>query len=103
MANGSLDPGEFSTPPFYVLALVSKMGLVDLFPGLVVPMTPITPISPTGSGFPTSLPPSDAKPKKSNPLVDLIETEKTYVDLLTGIIRVGFLVSFPTLLASHLL
>jgi len=26
--------------------------------------------------------------KKPNPLVDLIDTEKTYVELLTGIIRV---------------
>ncbi|KAH9950499.1 hypothetical protein B0H21DRAFT_723596 [Amylocystis lapponica] len=30
---------------------------------------------------------SDSKPKRSNPLIDLIETEKLYVDLLTGIIR----------------
>ena len=30
----------------------------------------------------------DKGKKKSNPLTDLVETEKVYVDLLTGIIRV---------------
>ena len=34
---------------------------------------------------------SGAKAKKANPLIDLIDTEKTYVDNLTGIIRVGVL------------
>ena len=29
------------------------------------------------------------KAKKSNPLTDLIDTEKVYVDQLAGIIRVG--------------
>ncbi|KIL70740.1 hypothetical protein M378DRAFT_155677 [Amanita muscaria Koide BX008] len=32
-------------------------------------------------------PPKDPKPKKSNPLNDLIDTERTYVEQLTGIIR----------------
>lgn len=39
----------------------------------------------------SSAPPSpspESKPKKSNPLIDLIETEKLYVDQLTGVIRV---------------
>ena len=31
----------------------------------------------------------DSRAKRSNPLVDLIETEKLYVDQLTGVIRVG--------------
>lgn len=44
-----------------------------------VPPTPTTPTSPGGG-----------KSKKSNPLEDLINTEKTYVDCLTGIIRVRF-------------
>lgn len=39
---------------------------------LVTPPTPAT---------------SDSKPKKSNPLIDLMETERLYVDRLTGIIR----------------
>ncbi|CAL1695493.1 unnamed protein product [Somion occarium] len=55
--------------------------------GLSVP--PITPISPVGavsSGMPPS-PSAEGKPKKTNPLTDLVETEKVYVDLLTGIIR----------------
>jgi hypothetical protein len=30
----------------------------------------------------------EGKPKKANPLNDLIDTEKRYVELLTGIIRV---------------
>ncbi|KAG5648068.1 hypothetical protein DXG03_007103 [Asterophora parasitica] len=46
--------------------------------GLALPPTPTTPSS-------SSSP--DAKPRKSNPLSDLIDTEKTYVDQLTGIIR----------------
>ena len=41
-----------------------------------------TPISPSSPGGAPKL------PKKPNPLVDLVETEKTYVDLLGGIIRV---------------
>ncbi|TFK41067.1 hypothetical protein BDQ12DRAFT_626255 [Crucibulum laeve] len=49
--------------------------------GLSVPLTPTTPTTPTS---PSS---SDVKPKKSNPLADLIDTEKLYVDELTGIIR----------------
>jgi hypothetical protein len=30
----------------------------------------------------------EAKQKRANPLTDLIDTEKSYVDQLTGIIRV---------------
>lgn len=44
-------------------------------------MSPASPTSPVAS--------NESKPKKSNPLIDLIETEKLYVDQLTGIIRVG--------------
>ncbi|EIN14200.1 hypothetical protein PUNSTDRAFT_140545 [Punctularia strigosozonata HHB-11173 SS5] len=43
-----------------------------------LPSTPNTPLSPVDG--PT-------KSKKANPLVDLIETERVYVDQLTGIIR----------------
>lgn len=49
----------------------------------------LTPMS--SAGFDPTLPsPSgdDKGKKKSNPLTDLVETEKVYVDLLTGIIRV---------------
>ncbi|GJE87627.1 RhoGEF domain-containing protein [Phanerochaete sordida] len=54
-------------------------------PGLFIP--PITPISPVDPSAPQS-PVTDGKPrKKVNPLSDLIETEKVYVDLLTGIMR----------------
>lgn len=44
------------------------------------PTIPITPLSPSFSS-------PDVKPKKANPLNDLIDTEKTYVDQLTGVIR----------------
>ncbi|KAI0080080.1 hypothetical protein K474DRAFT_1590791 [Panus rudis PR-1116 ss-1] len=52
----------------------------------VPPITPISPVGAIGPGVPRS-PSSEGKPKKTNPLTDLVETEKTYVDLLTGIIR----------------
>ena len=42
---------------------------------------PLTPTSPTG---PSIL----DKPKRANPLTDLVDSEKTFVDQLTGIIRV---------------
>lgn len=42
-----------------------------------LPVEPQTPSTPTST-----------KAKKANPLIDLIDTEKTYVDNLTGIIRV---------------
>jgi hypothetical protein len=42
-------------------------------------MTPTTPTSPSAP---------DSKPKKANPLTDLVDTEKVFVDQLTGIIRV---------------
>ncbi|KAJ7783876.1 hypothetical protein DFH07DRAFT_208579 [Mycena maculata] len=43
------------------------------------PMSPMSPNSPESS--------MDAKQKRANPLTDLIDTEKSYVDQLTGIIR----------------
>ncbi|KAJ3879068.1 hypothetical protein F5051DRAFT_460161 [Lentinula edodes] len=45
-----------------------------------VPLTPTTPLSP-------NTPSEGAKPKKTNPLNDLIDTERAYVDQLTAIIR----------------
>lgn len=54
---------------------------------LNVSLTPTTPTSPNIASAPPS-PSTEGKPKKSNPLIDLIETEKVYVDQLTGIIRV---------------
>lgn len=53
-----------------------------------IQLAPITPISPIGLG-PSSVASGDGQgKKKTNPLTDLVETEKVYVDLLTGIIRV---------------
>jgi len=43
-----------------------------------------------GSGTPTSPASSEIRAKRTNPLVDLIDTEKLYVEQLTAIIRVGF-------------
>ncbi|KAI0094766.1 hypothetical protein BDY19DRAFT_914501 [Irpex rosettiformis] len=58
-----------------------------LSPHAGIQIAPITPISPIGLG-PSPAPAVDGQPKKkTNPLTDLVETEKLYVDLLTGIIR----------------
>ena len=51
------------------------------------PLTPLTPAPGTLPPPPAS-PASEGKPKKANPLTDLIDTEKVYVESLTGIIRV---------------
>ncbi|KAI0800876.1 hypothetical protein C8Q74DRAFT_1364547 [Fomes fomentarius] len=50
---------------------------------------PLTPVSPNAGVLPQppASPSADGKGKKANPLTDLIETEKVYVELLTGIIR----------------
>lgn len=40
------------------------------------------------AGTPTSPSSPDARGKRPNLLVDLIETEKLYVDLMAGVIRV---------------
>ncbi|KDQ30702.1 hypothetical protein PLEOSDRAFT_1035806 [Pleurotus ostreatus PC15] len=56
--------------------------------GLVVPLTPSTPTTPTTPTDPnTPTGEGSGRSKKTNPLTDLIETEKVYVELLTGIIR----------------
>ncbi|KAG7099301.1 hypothetical protein E1B28_001159 [Marasmius oreades] len=52
-------------------------------------------LEPSSLGLPLSLPatpsspahPQDSKPKKANPLNDLIDTEKAYTDLLGGVIK----------------
>ncbi|CAK5280553.1 unnamed protein product [Mycena citricolor] len=50
-------------------------------PGASSSSTPASPMSPSG---PESM---EARQKRSNPLTDLIDTEKSYVEQLTGIIR----------------
>lgn len=42
-----------------------------------------------GPGTPSSPASPDPRSKRTNPLVDLIDTEKLYVDQLTGVIRVS--------------
>jgi hypothetical protein len=44
----------------------------------------------SGSASPASPSSPDSRTKRANPLVDLIDTEKLYVDQLTGVIRVRF-------------
>jgi hypothetical protein len=51
---------------------------LDLNPGSGTPNSPASPASP------------DPRAKRTNPLVDLIDTEKLYVEQLTGIIRVRY-------------
>ncbi|KAI0068338.1 hypothetical protein BV25DRAFT_1875775 [Artomyces pyxidatus] len=72
------EPADMSTPP--VLPPIDTSASLDsLSPGHNA--IPTTPTHPPSSPLP------EGRAKKSNPLVDLIETEKTYVDQLTGIIR----------------
>lgn len=68
------DENELSLPPLPSFSSFDQ--------GLLLPATPITPTTPINSS------PSNSKPKKLSPLSDLIDTEKSYVDQLTGIIRV---------------
>ncbi|KAK7694812.1 hypothetical protein QCA50_002000 [Cerrena zonata] len=78
-ANGSHN--AFRGPPINTSGALSPNDF-----GLSV--QPITPISPVGVIAPAPPSPSaEPKPKKTNPLTDLVETEKIYVELLTGIIR----------------
>ncbi|KAI0348503.1 hypothetical protein BDW22DRAFT_1385910 [Trametopsis cervina] len=59
-----------------------------LSPHTGIDIAPITPISPIGLGPVSSTANGDGQSKrKANPLTDLVETERVYVDLLTGIIR----------------
>ncbi|KAK0198362.1 hypothetical protein F5146DRAFT_1019376 [Armillaria mellea] len=50
-------------------------------PGQSAPSTPTSPTTPVSPSYPES------KPKRTNPLTDLVDTEKNYVEQLTGIIR----------------
>ncbi|KAF8898645.1 hypothetical protein BD779DRAFT_26630 [Infundibulicybe gibba] len=61
---------------------IETMSSLSSQTGFATPLTPNTPISPTNLSHP-----NEGKPKKSNPLSDLIDTEKQYVEQLTGIIR----------------
>ncbi|KAG1755189.1 uncharacterized protein EDB91DRAFT_1097707 [Suillus paluster] len=56
--------------------------------GFDLPQSPATPVSPAALSMSFSSPASPIeKTKKSSPLTDLIESEKIYVEYLTGIIR----------------
>ncbi|KAI0361189.1 hypothetical protein OH77DRAFT_1390630 [Trametes cingulata] len=75
-------PPQKSLAPIDVQA---SLGAGELSLGSA-PLTPVTPAPGSLPSAPPS-PSSDGKAKKSNPLTDLIDTEKAYVELLTGIIR----------------
>ena len=60
-------------------------------------MTPLSP--PAFSDADESTPPSENS-KKASPLTDLIESEKLYVEFLTGVIRVRDPTSFRVLPTS---
>jgi hypothetical protein len=84
---GNLDHSMFN---YYFICLLSRGISYHIHIALNVPLTPTTPTTPTSPSV-LSAPPSpsaDGKSKKSNPLIDLVETEKLYVEQLTGIIRV---------------
>jgi len=87
-ANGltphSLDPNG----PRLSFFLPSCATVESLFFALVLLTTPMTPTSPGGSPSHASSPLPEARSKKTNPLMELVETEKAYVDQLAGIIRV---------------
>lgn len=79
-----------SPPPFFPSFYVT----VESFffnPDLLA--TPVTPTSPGGSRSKPPSPQPEAKSKKTNPLMELVETEKVYVDQLAGIIRVTSLMT----------
>jgi len=68
---------------------------------LDVPTSPITPLSPPAFSDADESTPSPAEnSKKASPLTDLIESEKLYVEFLTGVIRVRDPTSFRVLLTS---
>ncbi|TFK77011.1 hypothetical protein BDN72DRAFT_830181 [Pluteus cervinus] len=71
--NASLPPLPNHPSP---LSFSSNIPLSDLG----IPPTPTTPLTPSASQ-------QDGRPKKSNPLTDLIDTERAYVDHLAGVIR----------------
>ncbi|KAG5654104.1 hypothetical protein H0H81_007518 [Sphagnurus paluster] len=78
-------PPQLSSQSSAGLALPPQLASIPPYEsGFTLPSTPITPFTPSTSSFPSS----DAKPRKVNPLNDLIDTEKAYVDQLTGIIRI---------------
>ncbi|KAH9858197.1 hypothetical protein C2E23DRAFT_170700 [Lenzites betulinus] len=75
-------PPHKPLPPIDVKA---SLGTSDLSLGSA-PLTPLTPAPGSLPSIPPS-PSSEGRHRKANPLTDLIDTEKVYVDLLTGIIR----------------
>jgi hypothetical protein len=77
-------------PPQAGPSFLFFLSFISLIPSCLDFKSPHTPTSPNSS-IPPSVPPSpapDGKLRRSNPLTDLIDTEKAYVDQLAGVIRV---------------
>ncbi|KAF9569659.1 hypothetical protein CPC08DRAFT_812654 [Agrocybe pediades] len=83
----ALPPNPPSPPPKTAFSssspIFSSQTLVlppaDSLSSISSPSTPVTPTTPSVS--------ADSKAKRSSPLTDLVDTEKAFVDQLTGIIR----------------
>ena len=75
---GSSESQQELAPPNINTLYISPSSFSPSNPGNASPLTPVSP------GHDQKL------PKRPNPLIDLIDTEKNYVDLLGGIIRVSF-------------
>jgi hypothetical protein len=96
--NPTMRPDAPSIPPLNIIDDLSlALQLDKQLPAPLPPNAnslnpPDQPFSPSTSGTSTPVSPSspspDPRPKRQNPLVDLIDTEKVYVDLLSGVIRV---------------
>ncbi|KAF7310974.1 hypothetical protein HMN09_00640700 [Mycena chlorophos] len=77
----TLPPKSFTIPPLDLAP--SRSGSLLSAPEDGLPSLPSSPLSPASFGESQM----EAKQKRANPLTDLIDTEKSYVDQLTGIIR----------------
>ncbi|PPQ70771.1 hypothetical protein CVT24_001058 [Panaeolus cyanescens] len=71
--------GESSTTSFSQPPVLKPL---EISSSLSIPNPPMTPMTPTSPN-----PSAEPKAKKPNPLTDLVDSEKIFVDLLTGIIR----------------
>ena len=89
LSNGSRPPPT----PIHIPAPDDFLGQSDALRSFstAVSHTACFPLDPnTGPGTPASPASSDIRVKRTNPLVDLMDTEKLYVEQLTGVIRVSY-------------
>lgn len=79
--NATPEVGMSSLGIHMLMRSLSPLSLLTPMLGLDIPLSPISPSSPSSAA---------EKTKKYSLLADLMESEKAYVELLTGIIRVRF-------------